>query len=207
MSEPRRKAIAEIARRHNVLLIEDDIYGVLIRQEAPMLAAFAPERTFVVSGLSKAVTAGLRVWWAACPPHMAARVKVAHKMLTGGTALPPCRGDGAPRSVRRSRADPHRCHCRTRRARADRPRNFGRPILPLFPASALSLAQPAGNPGCPARSRRQPSTPACWSMTRTSSRRAGREDAPQGALRLHQPPARGRPFAASSRCAACWRAA
>ena len=87
MSEPRRKAIAEIARRHNVLLIEDDIYGVLIRQEAPMLAAFAPERTFVVSGLSKAVTAGLRGGWAACPPHMAARVKVAHKMLTGGTAF------------------------------------------------------------------------------------------------------------------------
>ncbi|OLP61388.1 GntR family transcriptional regulator [Xaviernesmea oryzae] len=87
MSLARRRQIAEIARRHNVFLIEDDIYGVLARPEIPMLATLAPERTFVVSGLAKAVAAGIRGGWVACPPNMAARVRVAQKMLTGGLAF------------------------------------------------------------------------------------------------------------------------
>ncbi len=84
MPEERRRAVAEIARRHNVWLIEDDIYGVMCASDAPPLAALAPERTFLVSGLSKAAAAGVRCGWVACPPHCAARVRVTHKMLTGG---------------------------------------------------------------------------------------------------------------------------
>ncbi|OLP53936.1 GntR family transcriptional regulator [Rhizobium rhizosphaerae] len=87
MSLGRRRAIAEIARRHNVMLIEDDIYGVLTRPDIPMLATLAPERTFVVSGFAKAVAAGLRGGWVACPPNMSTRVRVAQKMLTGGLAF------------------------------------------------------------------------------------------------------------------------
>ncbi|PYE37076.1 GntR family transcriptional regulator [Rhizobium sp. PP-F2F-G38] len=87
MDRTRRQAIATIARRYNVLLIEDDIYGVLTNDTQPMLAALAPERTFVVSGVSKSVAPGVRGGWVSCPPHFAARVKIAHKMLTGGTAF------------------------------------------------------------------------------------------------------------------------
>lgn len=84
MSEARRREIAEIARRHNVWLIEDDLYGAPVGDSTPLLAEFAPERTFVVAGLSKAVAAGVRGGWVACPPHYAHRVAVAHKMATGG---------------------------------------------------------------------------------------------------------------------------
>jgi DNA-binding transcriptional MocR family regulator len=84
MPEARRKAIAAIARRHSVWLIEDDIYGGMTEDPNTLLASIAPERTFLVSGLSKAVTAGLRGGWVACPPHFAQRVKVTHKMTTGG---------------------------------------------------------------------------------------------------------------------------
>ena len=84
MPEERRRAIAEIARRHSVWLIEDDIYGSLTEDPNPLLASIAPERTFLVGGLSKAVTAGLRGGWVACPPHFAQRIKVTHKMTTGG---------------------------------------------------------------------------------------------------------------------------
>ncbi|MGE0847955.1 MAG: PLP-dependent aminotransferase family protein, partial [Flavobacteriaceae bacterium] len=84
MAEDRRRAIAEIARRHNVLLIEDAIYGVLAEQQPEALVSFAPERTFHVGGLSKAVSAGVRAGWVACPANYASRVQTAHKMMTGG---------------------------------------------------------------------------------------------------------------------------
>jgi DNA-binding transcriptional MocR family regulator len=84
MPVERRRQIAEIARKYNVWLIEDDLYGSLCRDETPRLVEFAPERTFLIGGLSKSVAAGVRGGWVACPPHYAHRVRIAHKMITGG---------------------------------------------------------------------------------------------------------------------------
>ncbi|QPC88736.1 aminotransferase class I/II-fold pyridoxal phosphate-dependent enzyme [Mesorhizobium sp. NBSH29] len=86
MPEARRREIIDIARRHNVWLIEDAIYGALLSDEErpPSIAELAPERTFHVSSLSKSVAAGIRGGWVACPPHLAARVLTAQKMVTGG---------------------------------------------------------------------------------------------------------------------------
>jgi DNA-binding transcriptional MocR family regulator len=84
MSLERRKAIVDIARRHNVWLIEDAIYGVLLPEQPASLASLAPDRTFHVGGLSKAVSAGVRAGWVACPSNFAPRVQTAHKMVTGG---------------------------------------------------------------------------------------------------------------------------
>ncbi|GIZ11553.1 PLP-dependent aminotransferase family protein [Pseudomonas sp. NCCP-436] len=55
----RRAAVAEVARRHGLWLVEDDVYGVL-GSEAP-LAARIPERCLLISSLSKSVAPGLRV--------------------------------------------------------------------------------------------------------------------------------------------------
>jgi len=84
MSTARRQAIADIARKHNVLLVEDAIYSVLRSEQPVSLVSLAPERTFHVGGLSKAVAAGMRAGWVACPAHFASRVQTAHKMITGG---------------------------------------------------------------------------------------------------------------------------
>ena len=84
LPEGRRREIVRIAKRYDVWLIEDDVYGTLTDDPAQMLAELAPERTFVVNGLSKAVAAGLRGGWVSCPPHLHPRVLVAHKMITGG---------------------------------------------------------------------------------------------------------------------------
>lgn len=81
----RRVAIAEIARKHGVWLIEDNLYGAMNKKSVPLIAELAPDRTFLVDGLSKAVAAGVRGGWVACPPHFAQRVRIAHKMITGGT--------------------------------------------------------------------------------------------------------------------------
>lgn len=84
MPADRRQAIARIAREYNVLLVEDDLYGHQSDDSTPLLAEFAPERTFVAGGLSKSVTAGMRGGWIACPPEHRHRLRVAHKMMTGG---------------------------------------------------------------------------------------------------------------------------
>lgn len=84
MPTERRSRIAELARKHNVLLIEDDLYGRLSGDSAPMLAELAPERTIVASGLSKSVAAGVRGGWLSCPATYRHRIRVAHRLMSGG---------------------------------------------------------------------------------------------------------------------------
>ncbi|MBX3598805.1 MAG: PLP-dependent aminotransferase family protein [Rhizobiaceae bacterium] len=85
MSGERRERIAELARKHNVILIEDDLYGRLSGDTTPLLAEYAPERTIVASGLSKSVAAGVRGGWLSCPPAYRHRIRVAHRLLSGGS--------------------------------------------------------------------------------------------------------------------------
>ena len=80
----RRQAIADIARKYGVWLVEDDLYGAMTGDQTPLLAELAPERTFLVGGLSKSVAAGVRGGWVACPPHFSQRIRIAHKMVSGG---------------------------------------------------------------------------------------------------------------------------
>ncbi|MAS12703.1 MAG: GntR family transcriptional regulator [Nitratireductor sp.] len=84
MPEARRHAIVEIAKIHNVWLIEDNIYGALLEETPPLFASLAPERTFHVGSLSKSVAAGVRGGWVASPLPYVSRVLTAHKMITGG---------------------------------------------------------------------------------------------------------------------------
>ena len=61
-----RRRLVDIARRHDLIVIEDQVYGYLVHPQPAPLAA-APERTVYVSGLSKSVAAGLRVGFIAAP--------------------------------------------------------------------------------------------------------------------------------------------
>jgi len=67
MSQARREAIVEIARRYSVPIIEDDAYGFLPSAPLTPLAVLAPELTFHVTGFAKCVGAGLRVGYLAAP--------------------------------------------------------------------------------------------------------------------------------------------
>lgn len=69
LDRQQRKAIADIARQHDLLIIEDAAYAYLIRRPPPPLAFFAPERTVYITGFSKNVATGLRVGVAICPAH------------------------------------------------------------------------------------------------------------------------------------------
>ncbi len=60
MSLARRQAIVALARRHDLAIIEDDVYGRLPEERAPPIATLAPERTIYVTSASKSVAPGLR---------------------------------------------------------------------------------------------------------------------------------------------------
>ncbi|PVB63409.1 PLP-dependent aminotransferase family protein [Labrenzia sp. 011] len=57
----RRKALAAIARQYGVPIIEDDAYGALCRNSPLPFAAIAPDVTWYIGTLSKALGAGLRL--------------------------------------------------------------------------------------------------------------------------------------------------
>jgi len=63
----RRRAVADIARRHGVAIIEDDPYGALLPSTPPAFAEIAPDITWHVATLSKCATPGLRIAYVAAP--------------------------------------------------------------------------------------------------------------------------------------------
>ncbi len=62
-----RDLLVTIARKHDLLIIEDAAYAFLAENPPAPIAQLAPERTVYVSGLSKSVATGLRVGFVAAP--------------------------------------------------------------------------------------------------------------------------------------------
>jgi len=60
MSEARRREIAALVERYDLILLEDDVYGQLPEDRPPPLAALAPERTIYITTASKIVAPNLR---------------------------------------------------------------------------------------------------------------------------------------------------
>jgi len=67
LSDERRQALAAVARRHSVLIIEDDVYRPLLDSGPPSFAMLEPELTVHVSALSKSVAPGLRYGFVVAP--------------------------------------------------------------------------------------------------------------------------------------------
>ncbi|SFK29590.1 PLP-dependent aminotransferase family protein [Bradyrhizobium sp. Gha] len=67
MSLGRRQQIAEIARRYQVRLIEDDIYSLLTESPLPPISSLAPELSWYLLGTAKSLSAGLRLAFVVAP--------------------------------------------------------------------------------------------------------------------------------------------
>jgi len=75
MSEGRRQRIAEVARRHGLIVLEDDIHLNTGPDRIAPIASFAPERTLHITTLSKWATFGLRVAFVSAPERAVERIR------------------------------------------------------------------------------------------------------------------------------------
>lgn len=85
ISSVRRDAIAALAIKHDLLILEDDPYGLLGSREAP-LAARAPAHVIYIATLSKTISPGLRTAFVVAPERLAERVAEA---LRASYQMPP----------------------------------------------------------------------------------------------------------------------
>jgi 2-aminoadipate transaminase len=69
LSVARREALVEVAARHDLLIVEDNPYGLLdFKGELrPPLRSLAPERVLYLGTLSKIFSPGVRTGWVAAP--------------------------------------------------------------------------------------------------------------------------------------------
>ncbi|OYW62424.1 MAG: GntR family transcriptional regulator [Rhodobacterales bacterium 12-65-15] len=65
----RRKAIADLARRYDLHVLEDDCFSVG-ESDIPSLRALIPERTWLIGSMSKTISAALRFGYVICPSGM-----------------------------------------------------------------------------------------------------------------------------------------
>lgn len=63
----RRREIADVVRRQDLRVVEDDTYGFLLDRCPAPIASLVPQSTYFLSSLSKSLTAGLRVGYLALP--------------------------------------------------------------------------------------------------------------------------------------------
>jgi DNA-binding transcriptional MocR family regulator len=88
MGLERRRQIVAIARKWDVILVEEDVYGLLPEHAPVPLAALAPERVVYLTGLSKTVAPGLRIGYLVMPPGLCERVReVEHRTTWYVSAL------------------------------------------------------------------------------------------------------------------------
>lgn len=89
MTPPERRAeLVEVARRHDLAIIENDILNIMIPDRVPPYAALAPERTLHICGFTKITLPGLRLAYLHAPPRYATAVANRH-LVANWMATPP----------------------------------------------------------------------------------------------------------------------
>lgn len=74
MPDSRRRAIAKIAQKYGVYVVEDDVYGPLIQDRIAPISSHIPDLAFYCTSFTKSVLTGLRTGYVCVPKRMALRV-------------------------------------------------------------------------------------------------------------------------------------
>jgi len=82
MSAARRAEIAQIARRLDLALIEDDVNGQLLPDAPLPLSTLAPERSYCIASTSKFLAPGMRIGFVLTPEGRAPRVAAGVRAFT-----------------------------------------------------------------------------------------------------------------------------
>lgn len=80
-----RQELVRIARKYNMLIMEDAAYAFLATSPPAPLAALAPELTVYISGFSKNISTGLRVGYVAAPTQHLPAIERAIRATTWNT--------------------------------------------------------------------------------------------------------------------------
>jgi DNA-binding transcriptional MocR family regulator len=86
MSDERRREVVEIARAHDLAVVEDDAHGLLLETRPAPIAGLAPERTYYLTSTSKTLAPGLRIAYVLSPPAMVARLAGSLRATTWAVA-------------------------------------------------------------------------------------------------------------------------
>ncbi len=109
MSEQRRRQVAAVARRFGVAIVEDDTYGYLCAEPPPPLTSFAPELGYFLTGMSKNLTAGLRIGYLSAPAAADSTTALLERLESNVAALTwmaaPLMAEIAGRWIRSGQAD------------------------------------------------------------------------------------------------------
>ncbi|HWX23990.1 MAG TPA: PLP-dependent aminotransferase family protein, partial [Vicinamibacteria bacterium] len=103
MPQSRRAEIATIARRHGLLIIEDDVHALLPETLTPPIASFAPEASLFIVSTSKVLAPGLRIAFIRSPLPHAGRLAAGIRTTTWGT--PPLMAEIVSRWIRSGEAE------------------------------------------------------------------------------------------------------
>jgi len=74
MSQARREEIATIARKHELVLIEDDASAPALTDRPPPIATLAPEHVCYITSISKAISPAFRLGYIASSPPLIERL-------------------------------------------------------------------------------------------------------------------------------------
>ncbi|MGQ9369648.1 PLP-dependent aminotransferase family protein [Azospirillum sp. ST 5-10] len=102
MSQGRREEIVAVARRHGLIIVEDDVFGFLVPDAEP-IHSIAPDITIYMTSLSKSVSSGLRVGYLVAPPSLMPRLESAVRSLQ--YCAPPLAAEVATRWIVDGHAD------------------------------------------------------------------------------------------------------
>jgi len=88
MDEATRLRLIEVARKHDLLIVEDAAYAFLEPNPPRTFLSIAPERTVHVGGFSKSIATGLRLGYVIAPqPHIETLVEVIRATTWNAPAL------------------------------------------------------------------------------------------------------------------------
>ncbi|GAA5645927.1 PLP-dependent aminotransferase family protein [Vibrio proteolyticus] len=69
MDQARREAIARLAEKYDIYVIEDDVYGALEPNRVAPLTTLIPQQAFYVTSFTKVVAPGMRTGYLTVPRH------------------------------------------------------------------------------------------------------------------------------------------